>query len=92
MQSRRRESRVDADLSSPPATKTFDTPYPPIDTDPHFRRVVGNFRQSDYVAWAGATAAFPSSIYLMGALSFTLALTHSLISHIDDALVLNRDV
>lgn len=54
------------------ATKQFDTPYPAIDTDPHFRRVVRNFRPTDYVAWAGATAAFPSSIYLMGACFFFL--------------------
>ncbi|UZJ53205.1 hypothetical protein CBS101457_002525 [Exobasidium rhododendri] len=45
--------------------KSFDTPFEPIDTDPHFRRVVGNFRNTDYVAWGTATAAFPSSIYMM---------------------------
>ncbi|WFD04014.1 hypothetical protein MOBT1_002711 [Malassezia obtusa] len=45
--------------------KEFETPYPLIDTDPHFRRVVNNFRPSDYTAWAGTTAAFPSLLYLM---------------------------
>lgn len=51
------------------AIKEFETPYPLIDTDPHFRRVVNNFRPSDYTAWAGTTAAFPSLLYLMGASS-----------------------
>ncbi|KAJ1599540.1 hypothetical protein NDA14_004195 [Ustilago hordei] len=45
--------------------KQLDTPYPVIDTDPHFSRVVRSFRSSDYVVMAGATAAFPSAIYLM---------------------------
>ena len=47
------------------AVKQLDTPYPVIDADPHFSRVVRSFRGSDYVAMAGATAAFPSAIYLM---------------------------
>lgn len=47
------------------AIKELDTPYPAIDVDPHFSRVVRSFRPSDYAAWAGATAAFPSGIYLM---------------------------
>lgn len=33
--------------------------------DPHFRRVVSYMRPSDYVYWASATAAFPSTLYLM---------------------------
>ncbi|SPO31093.1 related to NADH-ubiquinone oxidoreductase 21 kDa subunit [Ustilago trichophora] len=45
--------------------KQLDTPYPVIDADPHFSRVVRSFRGSDYAAMAGATAAFPSAIYLM---------------------------
>ncbi|PWN48651.1 hypothetical protein IE53DRAFT_333322 [Violaceomyces palustris] len=45
--------------------KQVETPYPLIDADPHFRRVVSNFRRSDYATWAGATAAFPGAIYLM---------------------------
>ena len=52
----------------PTAIKELETPYPLIDADPHFSRVVRNFRQSDYLAMAGATAAFPSAIYLMGEL------------------------
>ena len=47
------------------AVKQLDTPYPVIDADPHFSRVVRSFRGSDYAAMAGATAAFPSAIYLM---------------------------
>lgn len=49
----------------PTAVKQLDTPYPLIDADPHFSRVVRSFRGSDYAAWAGATAAFPSAIYMM---------------------------
>ncbi|KAF8889344.1 NADH-ubiquinone oxidoreductase complex I, 21 kDa subunit-domain-containing protein, partial [Infundibulicybe gibba] len=32
--------------------------------DPHASRVVRYFRPSDYAVWAGATAAFPSALYL----------------------------
>lgn len=42
-----------------------NSPYPQIDVDPHFRRVVQNFRQSDYVAWGAATAIFPGALYFM---------------------------
>ncbi|CAG8558990.1 1954_t:CDS:2 [Diversispora eburnea] len=31
------------------------TEYPPIDTDPHFNRVVRYFRPSDYASWAAMT-------------------------------------
>lgn len=48
------------------AVKEFETPYPLIDTDPHFKRVVNNFRPSDYTVWAGTTAAFPGALFLMG--------------------------
>ncbi|RDB23690.1 NADH-ubiquinone oxidoreductase 20 subunit [Hypsizygus marmoreus] len=44
--------------------KHIDTPYPLIDADPHASRVVRYFRLSDYAVWAGATAAFPSALYL----------------------------
>ncbi|PWN19935.1 hypothetical protein BCV69DRAFT_249854, partial [Microstroma glucosiphilum] len=43
----------------------LQTPHKQIDADPHFKRVVSYFRPSDYVFWGGATAAFPSSLYLM---------------------------
>ncbi|KAI7906178.1 NADH-ubiquinone oxidoreductase complex I, 21 kDa subunit-domain-containing protein [Cokeromyces recurvatus] len=39
--------------------KEFNTPYPVIDTDPHFTRVVRYMRPSDYAAWAAGTAAAP---------------------------------
>ncbi|KAH9002182.1 NADH-ubiquinone oxidoreductase complex I, 21 kDa subunit-domain-containing protein [Lactarius deliciosus] len=39
------------------------SPYPLIDADPHFSRVVRYMRPSDYAVWAGATAAFPSALY-----------------------------
>ena len=42
------------------------SPYPLIDADPHFSRVVRYMRPSDYTVWAGATAAFPSAIYFWG--------------------------
>ncbi|KAF8519004.1 NADH-ubiquinone oxidoreductase complex I, 21 kDa subunit-domain-containing protein [Hysterangium stoloniferum] len=47
-------------------TKQLNTPYPLIDQDPHFSRVVRYFRLSDYAALAGATAAFPGVMYLLG--------------------------
>lgn len=40
--------------------KEFNTPYPVIDTDPHFSRVVRYMRPSDYAAWAAGTAAAPA--------------------------------
>lgn len=40
--------------------KEFNQPYPVIDTDPHFSRVVSYFRPSDYAAWAAGTAAAPA--------------------------------
>jgi len=48
--------------------KVVETPYPLIDSDPHAFRVVRYFRPSDYATWAAATAAFPSALYLWGAL------------------------
>lgn len=40
--------------------KEFNTPYPVIDSDPHFGRVVRYMRPSDYAAWAAGTAAAPA--------------------------------
>ena len=52
------------------ATKMPDnvvqSPYPLIDADPHFSRVVRYMRPSDYAVWASGTAAFPSAIYFWG--------------------------
>ncbi|KAI8970086.1 NADH-ubiquinone oxidoreductase complex I, 21 kDa subunit-domain-containing protein [Mycotypha africana] len=45
--------------------KELDTPYPVIDTDPHFRRVVRYMRPTDYAAWAAGTAAAPALLYGM---------------------------
>ncbi|KAJ9077181.1 hypothetical protein DSO57_1019174 [Entomophthora muscae] len=42
---------------------TFKTPYPLIDNDPHFLRVVRYFRAQDYLAWAAGAAAFPALFY-----------------------------
>ncbi|KAI9482722.1 MAG: NADH-ubiquinone oxidoreductase complex I, 21 kDa subunit-domain-containing protein [Benjaminiella poitrasii] len=39
--------------------KEFNAPYPVIDTDPHFARVVRYMRPTDYAAWASVTAAGP---------------------------------
>ncbi|TFK39941.1 NADH-ubiquinone oxidoreductase complex I, 21 kDa subunit-domain-containing protein [Crucibulum laeve] len=44
--------------------KVIETPFPLIDADPHASRVVRYFRPSDYAFWAGATAGFPSALYL----------------------------
>ncbi|KAI6164454.1 NADH-ubiquinone oxidoreductase complex I, 21 kDa subunit-domain-containing protein [Pisolithus thermaeus] len=44
--------------------KVVKTPYPVIDADPHFSRVVRYFRPADYATWAAGTAAFPTLLYL----------------------------
>src|SRR5258707_10594430 len=54
-----------------------ESPYPLIDADPHFSRVVRYMRPSDYTVWAGATAAFPSAIYFWGDLIHLCTLLHS---------------
>lgn len=46
--------------------KEFNTPYPVIDTDPHFGRVVRYMRPTDYAAWAAGTAAAPALLLGMG--------------------------
>jgi hypothetical protein len=46
--------------------KVVETPYPLIDSDPHFSRVVRYFRTSDYGVWAAATAAFPAALWAWG--------------------------
>ena len=43
-----------------------ESPYPLVDADPHFSRVMRYMRPSDYAVWAGATAAFPSALYFWG--------------------------
>lgn len=48
--------------------KEFQTPYPVIDTDPKFTRVIRYFRASDYAAWAAATAIAPALLLTMGEL------------------------
>jgi hypothetical protein len=59
--------------------KIVHTPYPLIDLDPHASRVIKYFRPSDYAAWAAATAAFPSALYLWGAFGFPSRLRNLLI-------------
>ncbi|ODV91204.1 hypothetical protein CANCADRAFT_17689, partial [Tortispora caseinolytica NRRL Y-17796] len=39
--------------------------YEVIDVDPHFKRVVKYMRPTDYLAWAGLTAAAPAGLLLM---------------------------
>jgi len=41
----------------------YSTPFPLIDSDPHFKRVVGYFRPSDYATWLAGAAAFPGALY-----------------------------
>jgi len=50
--------------------KEFSTPYPVIDSDPHFSRVVRYMRPSDYAAWAAGTAAAPALLLGMGKVDF----------------------
>lgn len=52
------------------------TPYPVVDADPHFNRVLANLRTQDYLLWGGATAFAPGAIYGMGA-SRAPSLPHS---------------
>jgi hypothetical protein len=46
--------------------KDVETPYPVIDKDPHFFRVVRYFRPTDYAAWAVGTAAAPAILLGFG--------------------------
>jgi hypothetical protein len=39
--------------------KQLETPYPVIDVDPHFSRVVRYMRPNDYLLWGGVTASGP---------------------------------
>lgn len=48
--------------SIPVRGATAPTEYELIDLDPHFNRVVGYFRTSDYAAWGAATAALPGAL------------------------------
>lgn len=41
-------------------TKQFETPYPVIDADPHFSRVIRYMRPNDYALWAGAAVTGPA--------------------------------
>ncbi|KAK8102113.1 hypothetical protein PG984_015259 [Apiospora sp. TS-2023a] len=46
-------------------SKVLKTDYPLIDNDPHFKRVVGYARPSDYVHGVTAAAAGPGMLYAM---------------------------
>ncbi|KAK8098806.1 NADH-ubiquinone oxidoreductase 20.9 kDa subunit [Apiospora kogelbergensis] len=46
-------------------SKVLKTDYPLIDNDPHFKRVVGYARPSDYVHGLTAAAAGPGMLYYM---------------------------
>ncbi|KAI9319842.1 NADH-ubiquinone oxidoreductase complex I, 21 kDa subunit-domain-containing protein [Dichotomocladium elegans] len=41
----------------------IETPFPVIDTDPKFTRVVRYFRPNDYAVWALGTAAAPAALW-----------------------------
>lgn len=45
----------------------LNAPFPVVDADPHFNRVLRNLRTQDYVLWGGATAFAPGALYGMGA-------------------------
>ena len=53
--------------------KVVETPYPLIDADPHAGRVIRYMRLSDLAVWAGATAGFPTALYLWGAFHCLIA-------------------
>ncbi|GAA5990550.1 hypothetical protein JCM11641_002575 [Rhodosporidiobolus odoratus] len=40
-------------------------PYPVVDADPHFNRVIRNFRTTDYAVWAAGAGVAPAAIYGM---------------------------
>lgn len=42
------------------------TPYPLIDQDPHFARVLRYMRPSDYAAGVAVAAAGPGALFFMG--------------------------
>lgn len=71
------KSATAADTGRQTAIKQLDTPYPTIDADPHFSRVVRSFRNSDYAAWAGLTGAFPFGVYMLGKWRMTYAMRHA---------------
>jgi len=58
-------------MAIPP--KKVNHPYPLIDSDPHFFRVIKYFRASDYATFALATAAGPGAFLLMEYASPTYA-------------------
>ena len=45
----------------------LNAPFPVVDADPHFNRVLRNLRSQDYLLWGGATAFAPGALYGMGA-------------------------
>ncbi|KAJ3903540.1 NADH-ubiquinone oxidoreductase complex I, 21 kDa subunit-domain-containing protein [Lentinula edodes] len=46
--------------------KVLSTPYPVIDIDPHFTRVVRYFRASDYATWGATTVGVPGALLVWG--------------------------
>ncbi|CEJ89544.1 Putative NADH-ubiquinone oxidoreductase 21 kDa subunit [[Torrubiella] hemipterigena] len=46
-------------------SKVVQTQYPLIDSDPHFKRVVGYARKEDYIYGAAAAAAAPTAMLAM---------------------------
>lgn len=61
-----RKLKFAIDLVYSMPVQQIQTPYPVIDTDPKFTRVVRYFRPSDYAAWAVGTAVAPAAIYGFG--------------------------
>ncbi|KAJ3847853.1 NADH-ubiquinone oxidoreductase complex I, 21 kDa subunit-domain-containing protein [Lentinula lateritia] len=46
--------------------KELTTPYPVIDIDPHFTRVVRYFRPTDYATWGATTLGVPAALLAWG--------------------------
>lgn len=42
--------------------KQVETPYPVIDADPHFGRVLRYMRPNDYILWGSAALAGPATL------------------------------
>ncbi|KAI0028552.1 NADH-ubiquinone oxidoreductase complex I, 21 kDa subunit-domain-containing protein [Vararia minispora EC-137] len=54
-----------AELSTP----TGSRPFPLIDSDPHFSRVLRYMRLSDYAVWGGTTIVSPAFLYALNRVS-----------------------
>ncbi|GAA5917360.1 hypothetical protein JCM6882_006336, partial [Rhodosporidiobolus microsporus] len=55
-------------MSSPAVRQdnnALNQPFPVVDADPHFNRVVRYFRPTDYAVWAAGAGVAPAIVYGM---------------------------